>query len=296
MSSSVSKRSLRILVAEGSAGEASQVLRKLFFEREDSLELTVVSSITTLLPTIGVVSPEIILLDLKLAQPDPADGARRVHRSAPGVPLIVFADSADKHQAANCLTVGAMDYMLKGFMDAHTVERVLRGALERNTLEGLADLLRDPVTNLYRREALLTLGSRAREEAHRTGSTLVLLCAMIENLNTLRDGFGPGAAEHALHDVATLLEQSCRRSDLVARIGEAQFALLAVDAVAPSAQVLLQRVEKHLMVQNQTRSPWGPIDMRVRVGVWSAPDDRSFVEFLDEVEAELRQVPAETAI
>jgi hypothetical protein len=56
---------------------------------------------------------------------------------------MVFGDLADKSYAARSLSEGAIDYLLKGFMDTRTLERVLRTALERNTLEGLADLLRD---------------------------------------------------------------------------------------------------------------------------------------------------------
>ncbi len=78
----------------------------------------------------------------------------------------------------------------------------------------------------------------------------------------------------------------------MARLGHAQFAILAVDAVAPSAPVMRQRLEKRLAVHNQTRSPWGPIDLRLSVGAWRAKDSRSFSEFLDGVEAELRQAPA----
>ena len=44
---------------------------------------------------------------------------------------------------------------------------------------------------------LQTLGSRCMEEARRTGESMVLICALFENLNMLRDGFGPGAADHA---------------------------------------------------------------------------------------------------
>jgi diguanylate cyclase (GGDEF)-like protein len=181
-----------------------------------------------------------------------------------------------------------MDYMLKGFIDSRTLDRVLRGALERNTFEGLADLLRDPITGLYTRDGLLTLGTRCQEEAQRTGKTLVLLCALFENLQTLRDGFGPGAAERALLEVAELLAGSCRRSDLVARLGEAQFALLAVDADVPTAILLRKRLEKSLVTQNETRSPWGPIDLRTSTGVWSGKDGRAFGDFLDSVEANLR--------
>jgi diguanylate cyclase (GGDEF)-like protein len=123
---------------------------------------------------------------------------------------------------------------------------------------------------------------------------MVLICVLFENLQTLRDGFGPGAADRALRDMATLLAESCRRSDLVARLGPAQFAVLAVDAIAPSAPVMLQRLEKHLDVHNQTRSPWGPIDLRLAIGAWSGRDGRSFSEFVDEVEAQLRHSSPET--
>jgi hypothetical protein len=45
------------------------------------------------------------------------------------------------------------------------MDRVLRTALESNTLEGLADLLRDAVTGLHKRDGFLTLGTRMLESA-----------------------------------------------------------------------------------------------------------------------------------
>jgi diguanylate cyclase (GGDEF)-like protein len=288
----MTQKKLRILLAEGGGGETAEILRALFADSAGGLELAVVATVTAIISTIRRVDPEIILLDLALSLRDPLDVVHLVHRSAPGTPLVVLADPSQKQYAAQSLSEGAMDYVLKGFMDARTLDRVLRRALARNTFEGLADLLRDPVTCLYNREGLLTLGARCREEAQRTGGELVLICALFENLQTLREGFGPGAADHAVRDVAQLLAGTCRRSDLIARLGQAQFAVLAVDAVAPSAQVMRQRLERQLAVHNQTRSPWGPIDLRLSVGAWCAKDGRSFSEFLDAVEAELRLAPA----
>ena len=288
----MTQKKVRILLAESGEGDTAETLRALFAESEGELDLAVVGTIATLIPTIRIVDPEIILLDLALSLRDPLDAVRLVHRSAPGTPLVILADPSQKQYAAQSLSEGAMDYVLKGFMDARTLDRILRSALARNTFEGLADLLRDPTTGLYSREGMLTLGARCQEEAQHTGGTLVLICALFENLHTLREGFGPGAADHAVRDVAQLLAGSCRRSDIVARLGQAQFAVLAVDAVAPSAAVMRQRLEKHLAVHNETRSPWGPLDLRLSVGTWSATDGLSFGKFLDAVEADLRQVPA----
>jgi len=290
----VSAKKLRVLMAEGTPSGTVQTLREIFPEPENALELTVVSTVATLLSTIKIADPEVILLDLSLSLRDPYDAVRLVHRSAPGVPVIVIADSADKEHAAQSLTEGAIDYLLKDFIDQRNLDRALRAALERNTFEGLADLLRDPLTGLYTRDGFLTMGGRCQQEAHRTGGTgtMVLLCALVENLGELRAEFGPGDVDSTLSDIAKILAGCCRRTDLVARIGEAQFAMLAIDAIAPTASILRLRVEKHLEMHNQTRAPVGHIKLGMSVGTWTAEDRSSFAEFLDSVETDLRRNPA----
>jgi len=280
---------LRILVAENAPGEAGTSLRLLYPESEKLLDLTMVGAVSTLFPTIHVVAPEVIMLDLSLAQPDPLDVVRRVHRSAPDVPLIVLTAESEKDLAMQSVREGAQDYLLKGFMDPRTIDGVLRRALESNTLEGLADLLRDPVTGLHTRDGFQTLGTRSLEFARQKSSTCVLVCTRIENLAAMRGEFGESAAESTLRDVAELLRGSFRRTDLVARLGDAQFAVLAVDAIEPSGPVLRQRLERRITVLNQDIGPWGPLDLRMSVGFWSAGETTSFAEFLDRVEGGLRQ-------
>ncbi|HEX7698650.1 MAG TPA: hypothetical protein VF394_14675 [Candidatus Acidoferrum sp.] len=63
--------------------------------------------------TLEIVNPEIIFVDPSLAHPDPLEAVRRVHRSAPEVPLIVLADGSDKNCATQSLSQGALDYLLK---------------------------------------------------------------------------------------------------------------------------------------------------------------------------------------
>jgi PleD family two-component response regulator len=253
----MNEKKLRVLLAEGEPGETAAALRTLYPEEQDGLELTNVSSVSTLVATLEIVNPEVIFLDLSLAHPDPLDAVRRVHRSAPAVPMIVLADGSNKNYATRSLSQGALDYLLKGFIDPRTLDRVLRAALERNTLDGLADLLRDPLTGLYTREGFLTLGERAMETAKSRESTLVLLCMRIENLAKLRAEYGASAVEVSLREVATLLAGSFRRTDIVARLGETQFAALAIDAAEPSAPVLCQRLEKRIAMLNRDIGPWG---------------------------------------
>src|SRR2546423_2038535 len=283
----MSARRLRVLLAEVGASETAAALRALYPEPDSALELTIVSSVATLLPTIKVVDPEVILVDLALNAREPQNAVYLVHRTAPGVPLIVVAAAAQKTEAAITLTQGAMDYVLKEYLDTRTLDRVLRAALERNTLKGLTDLLRDPVTSLYTRDGFVTVGSRRFEDAQQNSGSMVLICVHVSNLPALHDKFGPAAADRAVCEIAEVLKGSCRRSDVVSRLGGEQFAILAVDAAAPSAEVMRKRLEQHIAVYNRTRSPWGPMELRTSIGSWSGGDTRSFTEFLAAIEARL---------
>ena len=289
----MSEKKLRILVAVGEAGGAASGLRELYPGVQDGLELTIVSAVSTLIATLEIFDPEVIFLDLSLARLDPLDAVRRVHRSAPDVPLIVLADRNDNDWAARTRRQGALDCLPKEFIRTPALGRILRVALEHNTVEGLADLLRDPLTGLYTRDGFLTIGERAVETARLRKSSLVLLCARIENLAILRTESGPSAIESALVGVTTVLSASFRRTDILARLGQSQFAALAVDAVEPSLAVLCQRLEKRLEVLNRDRSSMGPdpLELRLSARFRSSQETASFAEFLDSVEAELR-VPA----
>lgn len=280
-------RQFRVLLAENALGGAAECLRALYPEPEHQLELSVVCTMQTLLAAIERALPETILFDLSLGRPDPLDAVRRVHRAAPGIPLIVLAESADQTYAARSMSEGAMDYLLKEFIDTRNLERVIRAALERNTLQGLADLLRDPLTGLYNRDGLMTLGARSLETAVRTGGTLVLLCVSIENYSALQEEYGSRGGNQAIRETAELLTTCFRRSDYLARLGEEQFAVLALDAAEPSSRILCQRVESRLAIHNESRRPWKPLSLGFSVGYRSAGDTRPFPEFLKAVESEL---------
>jgi len=265
----MSTKKLRVLVAEDSPNDSAESLQSVLprIEIEPSPEVTVVTSVSTLLPAIKRVAPEIVFIDLKLVQPDAEDVVRRLHRASPGVPIIVLADQASRDSATQCVAEGAMDYILRESMDVENVNRVFRSALERNTLAGLTDLLRDPTTGFHNRDAFLAL----------------------KNFEEMRAEFGPAAADEAIHDLGEVLARSFRGTDLLARIGEAQFAVLAEDALEPSVEILRQRIDERLTARNQARGPRAALELGVSVRYWSASDGTSFLKFLDTAETGLRR-------
>jgi diguanylate cyclase (GGDEF)-like protein len=277
-----------ILLAGDSTGQAAQSLRALFSAPEHLLELTAVSTATTLVATLGVVTPEVIILDLALAYPSTRETVRRVHRAAPNIPLVVLADQSRKEDAKQALGDGAIDYILREYMDCSTLTRIFRGALERNTFEGLADLLRDHTTGLYTRDGLLTVGSSAMDTARRNEGSLALFCVLVQNLAPMRQKYGNTAAENVLRELTAALTDCFRRSDILARIGDAQFAALAVDSTASGTSIVRQRLERQLARMLDLSEHRDAFRFSVAGGVWNSVDTAVFPEFLDSVEAGLR--------
>jgi GGDEF domain-containing protein len=84
---------------------------------------------------------------------------------------------------------------------------------------------------------------------------------------------------------------SFRRTDIVARLGESQFAALAIDALEPSGPVLCQRLQRRIAILNQDTGSSGPLELRMNAKFWSPRDAILFSEWLDSVEAGLRTGP-----
>jgi len=268
-------KKLRVLMAESEPAQISKLLRSLF-PGEETLELTLLSTVSLLLPTIQLVGPEVLFLDLAACGPDALSTVRAVHRASPNLPLVTIAISEDKERAEQSLREGALDFLLKDVAEVKTVERVLRMALERNTVSGLADLLRDQATGLYNGDGFRALTAKYVQAAQRSRGQLMLLAIRIGNLRSLQEEFGPSNADSAIKETAELLKGSFRRTDLVARLSGGNFAVLAADAAEPGAAILRQRIETRRVVLNRQREPWGRIELKLDVAFWSGDQEQPF--------------------
>src|SRR5690242_4927389 len=277
-SANVPHKHLRVLLAETPPGEIAEALRNLFCSDSACLDLTTVSNAALLIPTVCRVRPEIIFLDLALDSAAPLHLVRSLHREAPDIPLIALVDFADRDNARQTLREGAADYLLKGHTESQIVERVLRAAVERNTMKGLSDLLRDPTTGFYNREGFCALAAKAVRSAEKSGGRLILLTAEIGNLEDLRREFGPSSPDQAVRDLATLIRGSFRRTDVVARWNDTKFVILALDALEPTAALMRQRIERHLAALNTSRGPWGEIKLALTTAFWDATSEKPFPE------------------
>ena len=84
--------------------------------------------------------PDVLLLDLALADSSGIDTVTAMHKALPDAPIVVLTGNDDPAQAAACLVAGAQDYLIKGQFGHHALGSAVRHALVRKKLElGLAE-------------------------------------------------------------------------------------------------------------------------------------------------------------
>jgi DNA-binding NarL/FixJ family response regulator len=120
---------LKILLTEDGSSEAGVSLRTFSTTTGRGEQVYLVSKPTSLLEALQKHRPDVALLQMSVLQPDPAATVSHLHECAPEVALIIWAEPADKEIAAQCIQAGAKDHLLEGFVDARTLDRILRTAI-----------------------------------------------------------------------------------------------------------------------------------------------------------------------
>ncbi|HEY2903422.1 MAG TPA: GGDEF domain-containing protein [Polyangia bacterium] len=115
-----------------------------------------------------------------------------------------------------------------------------RAARKEDHLEKVS--VTDPLTGLANRRRLQAETAEEINRADRYGTPLALLLIDLDRLKTINDRFGHSAGDRALQVVAEALRQNCRTTDLAARHGGDEFAVLAANTTAREALALAQRI------------------------------------------------------
>ncbi|MDQ2913659.1 MAG: GAF domain-containing protein [Chloroflexota bacterium] len=102
----------------------------------------------------------------------------------------------------------------------------------------------DPLTGLPNRRSFFQ--RLERELAGRDGAPLSVAVVDANGLKALNDGFGHAAGDEALVRVGSILQAGVRESDLVARIGGDEFAVLFAGAPILTAERIVRRLAERI--------------------------------------------------
>jgi diguanylate cyclase (GGDEF)-like protein len=137
-------------------------------------------------------------------------------------------------------------------MEATQLLRAIHFAIERQrSAEQVRKLtLVDELTGLLNRRGFYSLGKQHIKIAQRASRQLVLFYIDLDGLKSINDQFGHFEGDQALRQIASILKETFRSSDLIARLGGDEFTVLAIDAVRDSIDNMLSRLAANLRSAN----------------------------------------------
>ena len=127
------------------------------------------------------------------------------------------------------------------------VAAVAASHLERHRLEQAVEELRedaerDYLTGIHNRRSTMRQLEREMNRARRTATPLALALLDIDNFKTFNDTYGHLAGDAVLREVARLLSETARESDVVGRYGGEEFLIVLPDAPIEAAYMFAERL------------------------------------------------------
>src|SRR6266852_1710331 len=122
--------------------------------------------------------------------------------------------------------------------------RAVRCAAKQYMLQAeLGNLtLTDELTGLYNRRGFMAMAERQMRLGRRTGRGMLLFMMDVDGLKQINDSFGHLEGDRVLKRTAEVLEETFRDSDVIARQGGDEFAVLAIEAAGHSERTIQTRL------------------------------------------------------
>ena len=106
----------------------------------------------------------------------------------------------------------------------------------------------------------------------------------MDGLKWINDNFGHQEGDRAIIDVANIFKNTFRESDIVARMGGDEFAVIGIEAIHVDAEVLAARLQENIERRNKENTR--PYKLSISVGVvrYNPENPCSVEELLDQAD------------
>ena len=172
-----------------------------------------------------------ILLDASHPELEPMNALARLKAVRSDIPIIVLGADGNSTLALAAVQAGAQDFLVCDEVDAGSLERSIRYAIDRKRTEvQLAHLaLHDHLTGLPNRSVFDDRLEHALQRRRNGHGGVAVLFIDIDGFKRLNDSFGHGAGDDVLREAAARIRSAVRPHDTVARLGGDEFTVLCED-------------------------------------------------------------------
>ncbi|HOT44267.1 MAG TPA: diguanylate cyclase [Spirochaetota bacterium] len=257
------KRDCKVLIVEDEALIAFDISMTL-----QQFGYSVVNIVATADESIKAVEeyrPDVVIMDILLkGNTDGIEAAEKI-KDEYKIPIIFLTTCTDDNTVKRATTQIPYGYLLKPFRSMelsilielarqrHSFEQILiqnnlkladeldkSRKLERKLQE---ISLVDELTGLYNRRGFSQLSRQQAEIAKRTGRSMLLGFFDLDHMKHINDSYGHHEGDNALVSAAGILRKIFRASDIIARWGGDEFAVLMINADCDEILSIDQRIE-----------------------------------------------------
>jgi diguanylate cyclase (GGDEF)-like protein len=230
--------------------------------------------------------PDLVITDIVMPNMDGFTLVRRL-RAEPllsGVPVIFQTAHYLESEIHKLATASGIEHILGKPTEPQEILRAVQeslnhpavrarlpqtGQLHREHLQLLADKLyqknlelekanerlrslslTDELTGLNNRRGFAILANGLFKFARRANHPLCLLYIDMDSLKQINNTFGHGEGDTALNHFARILTETFRDSDVIARMGGDEFAVLTIDATESNIAVIKARLQSNVEAYN----------------------------------------------
>ena len=220
-------------------------------------------------------SIDLIVLEHVFTDGDSLDVINSVKRRNSLAPVVVVTGQGSEIIASQVIQEGAFDYLPKSMVSKESLARMITNALEKSRLrqeiikarQKIAEMtIRDSLTGLYNRRYFAEALEREVARAMRYRSELVLCLLDIDHFKMVNDTFGNLAGDKVLYELARMLREYMRESDLLCRFGGEEFAILLTNTGLEKAHTVCERF-REMVAEGHFVYRGKPIPLTVSIGM-----------------------------
>ncbi|CAA7625638.1 Signal transduction protein [Candidatus Terasakiella magnetica] len=144
----------------------------------------------------------------------------------------------------------------------------------------LEDLsIRDPLTKLYNRRKFDEFLGHEIGRAQRNNHPFCMLLIDLDDFKNINDTFGHPIGDLVLRELASVLHREVRRTDIIARIGADEFAVLLPETDMEEGRQVAEKL-RAAVAETQLGLPVGGVRVTASIGLVSYPDNADDVQRL----------------
>lgn len=223
------------------------------------------------------VKPSAILLDVMMPILDGFEVCSLLKQEplARDIPVIIVTAKTETQDLKTAFDLGAFDYIKKPIDEIEVISRVksaLRFKAQQDKLTEMAS--RDGLTGLFNHALLIDLFEKELLKAKRNKSSLTFIMMDIDYFKKVNDNYGHLAGDLILKQVAEILTNSVRSSDIASRYGGEEFGLVLPETNVSNACLVGEKIrsaveENHFDIGNES------IQITISIGIYSKEPEES---------------------